>query len=175
MKVIDFEKKGNVIRFYLGEKTDEWGWTNPIYKIENSNGEEETPDWLEPCDTYWGDDWGDVPYECNAGRVYDEFIKAYMDIAIPFDAYVLEPCDEWGNGNSLYSKEDFIKKKAPCLVVIQPEQAKQYFGEPAYSSALGNSAAQRVYFGDDEKDAMKIGMLLKHMKVNVSSWSDHDD
>ena len=44
MKIIDFERKGNVIRFYLGEKTVDWGWTNPDYKDFNGN----TPDWLKP-------------------------------------------------------------------------------------------------------------------------------
>ena len=27
-KIIDFEVKGNAVRFYLCDKTDEWGWTN---------------------------------------------------------------------------------------------------------------------------------------------------
>ena len=39
MKIIDFEKKGNVVRFYLGEKTEDWGWTRSDYTI---NGK--TPD-----------------------------------------------------------------------------------------------------------------------------------
>ena len=70
-KIIDFEVKGNVVRFYLGNKTDEWGWTNKNYKDRNGN----TPDWLKPNDTYYGDDWDDVPYEHNAGLVYDKFVK----------------------------------------------------------------------------------------------------
>lgn len=28
MKIIDFARKGNVIRFFLGEKTAEYGWTD---------------------------------------------------------------------------------------------------------------------------------------------------
>ena len=40
-EIIDFERKGNVVRFYLGK-----------------NGEQ------------WGDDWDDAPYEHNAGKVY---------------------------------------------------------------------------------------------------------
>ena len=47
MKIIDFDKKGNVVRFYLGK---------------------------DDLNDYWGDDWNDVPYEHNAGTVYDEFI-----------------------------------------------------------------------------------------------------
>ena len=38
MEVIDFERKGNVVRFYLGEKTEEWGWTNQFYQWK-INGE----------------------------------------------------------------------------------------------------------------------------------------
>ena len=33
-KIIDFEVKGNnVVRFYLGNKTDEWGWTKKSIRI----------------------------------------------------------------------------------------------------------------------------------------------
>ena len=64
MQIIDFEKKGNVVRFYLGK-----------------NGEQ------------YGDDWNDAPYEYNADRVYDEYIEGYKDLCFPFDSLVLEPCD----------------------------------------------------------------------------------
>ena len=57
MKIIDFSKKGNVVRFYLGE---------------------------DNCKDYWGDDWNDFPYEHNAGCVYDEYIAGIVDIAFPF-------------------------------------------------------------------------------------------
>ena len=52
MKIIDFERKGNVVRFYLGEKTEDWGWTRPDYKRSDGT----TPDWLKPSDRYYGDD-----------------------------------------------------------------------------------------------------------------------
>ena len=41
MKIVDFKKEGNIVRFYLGETI------NGIY----------------------GDDWDDTPYEHNAGEV----------------------------------------------------------------------------------------------------------
>ena len=82
MKIIDFEKKGNIVRFYLGEKTEDWGWTNPEYKDYTG----ETPSWLKPKDTYYGDDWDDAPYEHNAGQVYEEFIKGQKDIAFDLPA-----------------------------------------------------------------------------------------
>lgn len=38
-QIIDFKRKGNMVRFYIGK-----------------NGEQ------------WGDDWNDAPYDCNADR-----------------------------------------------------------------------------------------------------------
>lgn len=88
MKIIDFEKKGNVVRFYLGE---------------------------DACDDYFGDDWDDTPYEHNAGQVYEEYVVGYRDIAFPFDYAVLEPCD--GHCNSSWCKDDMKARKAPCIIV----------------------------------------------------------
>lgn len=65
MKIIDFERKGNLVRFYLGD--------------------DDLVEW-------YGDDWNDTPYEHNAERVYDEYIKGYCDMMFPFDDLVLEPC-----------------------------------------------------------------------------------
>lgn len=112
MEIIDFERKGNVVRFYLGEKTEEWGWTNPDYKDYTGK----TPDWLKPSNNYYGDDWDDVPYEHNAGRVYPEFVKGYKDIVIDFDDVVLEPFDL---GYSI-SKEDMANRQpdVPCIIVV---------------------------------------------------------
>ena len=64
MKIIDFEKRGNVIRFYCGK---------------------------DDCDDYWGDDWNDRPYEHNAERVYSEYIEEYIDVAVDIDYHVMEP------------------------------------------------------------------------------------
>ena len=62
LEVIDFESRGNVIRFYLGK-----------------NGEQ------------FGDDWDDAPYEDNAGTVYDEFIEGAVDIAFDLSMNVFVP------------------------------------------------------------------------------------
>ena len=91
MQIIDFKKKGNVVRFYLGDATAH----------------------------YWGDDWNDRPYEHNAGQVYEEFIKGYKDIAFDFDDLVLEPCN--GEWNSSWSKEDMQKRKIPCIIAVPKE------------------------------------------------------
>lgn len=63
-QIIDFDRKGNLIRFYTGK-----------------NGQQ------------WGDDWNDAPYDCNAGTVYDEYVDGHYDLYAPFDWEVLEPCD----------------------------------------------------------------------------------
>jgi hypothetical protein len=86
LKIIDWDRKGNVVRFYLGSA--------------------DLKDW-------WGDDWDDVPYEHNAGTVYSEFVTTTIDIAFPFDVQVCEP-DE-GQVNSPYSKDSFKTKKVPIL------------------------------------------------------------
>ena len=70
MRIIDFEKKGNVVGFYLGSSGD-----------------------------YYGDDWEDKPYEHNAGRVYERFIEGYKDVAFGFDYTVLEPADNTDNSD----------------------------------------------------------------------------
>ena len=61
-KIGDFEKRGNVVRFYLVE---------------------------DDCNDYWGDDWDDAPYEHNAGKIYEEYVKKAIDIAFPLDYAVL--------------------------------------------------------------------------------------
>ena len=93
MKIIDFEPKGNAIRFYLGD---------------------------DECNDYWGDDWNDRPYEHNAGIVYDRFIKSTADVFVDLDLAVLVPEDDWNyGGNSPFSKEDFKNRIAPCVVIAE--------------------------------------------------------
>lgn len=89
MKIIDFKKKGNVVRFYLGEDgLEDWG----------------------------GDDWNDSPYGHNAGEVYDEYIAGYRDIAFPYGFAVVEPYD--GYPNSAWCKDDMKARSVPCIVVV---------------------------------------------------------
>lgn len=126
-KIIDFEVKGNVVRFYLGNKTDEWGWTNKNYKDRNGN----TPDWLKPSDTYYGDDWEDCPYECNAGTVYDEFIYGTRTYYYDMNWLIIEPCS--GEINSPYCKNEFKSRKIPCVIVIKGELADRYSYKDKFS------------------------------------------
>jgi len=121
MKIIDFQKKGNVVRFYLGQ---------------------------DGLKTWYGDDWDDVPYEHNAGTVYDEFISGHKDIAFSFDDLVIEPKDDWINsGNSLWSKDDMIARKVPCIIVV-PKEKIDTWGEEEFSHYIGMDGIQKFYFGD---------------------------
>ena len=119
MQIIDMEKKGNVVRFYLGE-----------------NGKQ------------WGDDWDDAPYEHNAERVYEDYVKATKDIAFTYDDIVLEPCD--GVSDSHYSKQDMIKRKVPCLIVVPGELYKEdLFIYESFNHWVGADGVLKYYFGDE--------------------------
>jgi hypothetical protein len=146
-KIIDFKVKGNAVRFYLGNKTDEWGWTNKNYKDRNGN----TPDWLKPNDTYYGDDWDDVPYEHNAGKVYDEFVIGVRTYYVDYDWIIIEAKD--GYKNSPYSKMDFVKRKIPCIIIIKGKTAKKYKDKNTMDFWLNEELekledVEKFYFGD---------------------------
>lgn len=91
-KIGDFEKRGNVVRFYLVE---------------------------DDCNDYWGDDWDDTPYEHNAGTIYEEYVKKVIDIAFPLGYAVLEPSDSFSN--SPFSKESFKNRRVPCIIVAKSD------------------------------------------------------
>lgn len=87
-KIIDWKRKGNVVRYYIGE---------------------------DNLESWYGDDWDDTPYEHNAEEVYDEFVIGHKDVAYPFDSIVLEPCD--GTTNSVYCKDDMVARQVPIIIV----------------------------------------------------------
>jgi hypothetical protein len=119
MKIIDFEKKGNVVKFYLGD-----------YE----------------CNDYWGDDWNDTPYEHNAGIVSNEFVKGTATVYFPFEYDVAEPSDDWHyNGNSPFCKEDFKNKKAPCIVA---NKDTDYWGASEYSIMALSGKAIKFFYED---------------------------
>lgn len=118
MKIIDFERKGNVVRFYLG---------------------------ADDCFDYWGDDWDDAPYNCNAGQVYDRYIIGHKDVYFPFDSLVLEP--ESNRYNSWCTKEDMKKRKIPCIIVV-PKEIHEDTWNDSFSQFVGADGIQRFYFGD---------------------------
>lgn len=120
MKIIDFNKKGNIVRFWLGDDNlQEW----------------------------YGDDWNDAPYEYNAGQVYDKFVSGYRDVAFPFDDLVIEPRE--GVLNSQWCKDDMIARKVPCIIVVPKEKAEDSWYGQDFQHWLGADGIQRYYFGDE--------------------------
>ena len=125
MKVIDFEKKGQTVRLYLGE--------------------DDLTDW-------YGDDWDDAPYEHNAGRVYNEFIAGYTDMVFDFDDAIAEPKDEWRyQHNSPFSKDMMRQRLVPCIIVLPKalvEAQDIYIQSEEYTFWVGWDGAIKIYFGD---------------------------
>ena len=119
MKIIDFSKKGNVVRFYLGE--------------------DDLKEW-------WGDDWDDAPYEYNAEKVYDEYVSGHKDVAFLFDSLVIEPCE--GVTNSEWSKEDMIHRRVPCIIVVPMDLAKDSWYGQDFNHWIGVDGVEKYYFGD---------------------------
>ena len=154
LEVIDIGIKGNLVRFYLGKKEGEWGYTNPDFK--DFSGKK--PYWLKPSNIYYGDDWDDAPYECNAGPVYAEFVKGYVDIAFDFDCSLLEPVTP--ETYKYWCKDDMVAKKIPCLIVLPvnyefPEiyyktnEHGNYVPTFDFLTSLEDNKVAKIYFGDN--------------------------
>lgn len=122
MKIIDFERKGNVVRFYLGKDS--------------------LQDW-------YGDDWNDCPYEHNAGTVYDEYVAGHVDIAFPFDDLVLEPSCGY-HPNSEYCKDDMKARRVPCIIVV-PGRLADGGWDDNFDRWAGADGIRRFHFGDRMK------------------------
>ncbi len=128
MKIIDWETKGNVVRFYLGE--------------------DDLKEW-------YGDDWDDRPYEHNAGKVYSKFVKDIKDIKLDFDDILIEPCE--GQLNSPYSKDDFRDRKIPCLIVIKEKDCPEDSWKFNYfQDWINYKKSIKIYFGDDIQKIIKL-------------------
>lgn len=131
MKIIDWERKGNVVRLYLGQDSlKEWE----------------------------GDDWDDKPYEDNAGRVYNQYISDKYDIKFDFDDIVCEPCN--CNYPEMYCKLDFIDK-SPFLVILKSKYVDEDFSyRYNYSTLLGDKNSMKIYLGDDlDKTIKKLELI----------------
>ncbi len=123
MKIIDFERRGNVVRFYLGE---------------------------DNCHDYWGDDWDDAPYELNAGTVYDKYVSQIVEYAFPVDYLVLEPQDDWHwRNNSPYTKEGMKQGKVACLLIVSPVERQTEWWTDEFNLWAGNKNVPKIYFNDN--------------------------
>lgn len=166
MKLIDFKRNEHEhsITLYFGIKTDDWGWTNKDYR--DCDGE--VPDWLKPSNIYKGDDWDNVPYECNAGKVYDEFIIDKVDVVVPCSYEIVCPHD--GHLNSPYCKNDFVDGKVPCAVIIYPK----YSGE-SYDDCVKADGEHGLIIrhGDDRNDLLDRlevqGCTIGHAKGRMAT------
>ena len=117
--IIDCQKKGNVVRFYLGNDPE-----------------------------YCGSGWNKYSYEDNADLVKSEYILGYKDISFPFDFSVLEPSDR-GRGESHYCRNDFKKGIVPCIIVADPIKSGDSWGDSDFDRVLGYKDVKKYYFGDD--------------------------
>lgn len=138
MKIIDIKTKGNVFRIYLGE---------------------------DDCEPY-GDDWDDTPYEYNAGTVYDEFVKGYIDYALDLNHVVLEPKDCY-NGNSRYCKNDMIEQKVAALAVVELKNKEYSWMFDSFDEVSTNKRTHLVYLNDTfDKNNFKWAKQLKEVYIN---------
>ena len=131
MQIIDFMRKGNMARFLLGDANSD----------------------------YWGDDWNDAPYDCNAGEVYDKYVKWHRDIIFPFDDLVLEPCDG-AYGDTWVTKEDMKNRHVPCIIVV-PKELREDTYKDAFRDWVGADGIQKFFFGD-EMEPEKLGEQPVH-------------
>lgn len=119
-EIIDFEIKGNQVRFYTGK-----------------NGKQ------------WGDDWNDAPYEHNAGSVYSEFVKGTQDKVFSFDSIVLEPCNgqlnsEWCKQDMIERKVPCVI----FIRALDLEPGSRWEYEDDFKKALTHPKVVKYYFGD---------------------------
>jgi len=119
MQIIDFERKGQQVKFYLGD-----------HKLSH----------------YYGDDWNDRPYEHNAGKVYDKYISGERTLTFNWNDIVLEPSD--GCDNSPYCKDDMRTRKVPCICVLTEEHQDDWTSYWSFTDIVGNDNAEKFYFGD---------------------------
>ena len=138
MKLIDFERKGNLVRLYLGDDAN-----------------------------FTGDDWDDYPYEDNASPVYDEYIKAIIDYAVPCEYIILEPSDN-PNGS------DWCKNDMKCgyvpMFVIGDSQENEW---ASFSQVIADKKVKRIYMNEEfNKEDFKDCILIKEQypKLSQIGW-----
>lgn len=128
-EIIDLMAKGNLVRFYLGK-----------------NGEQ------------YGDDWDDAPWDCNAERVYDEFVRGTVDICFPFPVTLLEPVSDWSSSPRC-SKDDMVKRRVPCLLAVPSEIYDETPWE-GFNYFVAVDGVLKIYFGDHLNGCGKYGGVI---------------
>ena len=128
MKVIDVDTKGNVVRLYLG---------------------------ADDCFDYYGDDWDNAPAELNAETVYNMYVEDVVEFAFPFDKILCLYCDDCDN--SPYCKNDFKKRVAPYLIVVDIDEDEFYITYQKYAGAQSDNVL-KIYY-EDNIDELKKKIL----------------
>lgn len=124
MKIIDFERHGHLVRFYLGDDADE---------------------------TFWGEDWDERPYDKQEdNKVYENHIMGHRDVVFPFDAIVCEPCD--GHMMSRRSKRDMKGRRVPCIAVMFQEffddDEYTWLYHDDFDMIASDARSVKFFFGD---------------------------
>ncbi len=88
MKIIDFHRKGNLVRFSMGR---------------------------DDCNDYDRICWGNRPYDKYID-VYSKCEIGYVDICFPFNYSVAEP--SYSDGSRSWSKYDMKHGIVPCIVAV---------------------------------------------------------
>ena len=135
MKIIDFSRKGNLVRFYLGR---------------------------DRLKTWYGDDWDDVPYEHNAGTVYEEYVSGHVDVCFPFNWCVLEPSQDYRyQSNSPWCKDDMRERRVPCIVAL-PIDDNEWMYSDCFERCAVSDRALRFYMGDSP-DVLPAGYIVEEV------------
>ncbi len=131
MKIIDFEiKKISTVRFYLGnDDLKEWH----------------------------GDDWDNVPYEHNARKVYEKYVTGTIDIILRDGDLIYEPCE--GHLNSSYSKNDFVNRKVPCVIIVKHNGIDDNRIH-TFEDLLGYEKIIKIYFGDNIVEVLNLAYKI---------------
>lgn len=134
LKIIDFDITGNGVRLYLGQST---------------------------CNDYYGDDWNDVPYEHNAGMVYDAYIVTTAELHASLDLQVLLPEDDYSYmGNSPYCKDMFKNRQAPFMIIT-----KNSDWDYKYSNALEENSNEDKFFYFNDLFEPGVWYIDKNLEI----------
>lgn len=127
-EIIDYETKGNVIRFYLGKNGGQWG-----------------DDWDDPLDNA-----GKV-YNEHIGSTLDVFIPYDDYVLTPTDCL-----SSYYNSHLWQNKGMMIERKLPCVLVV-PEKLAEDRWDITFDQFVGDDNIQKFYFGDDLKEQVEAG------------------